>query len=69
MYLDTTYLMRCTDALEKAYINLQKYSEDELEYDIFRSAVIKEFEIIIEQSGQLLKKALSPYFSLFSSRR
>jgi nucleotidyltransferase substrate binding protein (TIGR01987 family) len=38
------------------------YSVDELEYDIFRSAVIKEFEIIIEQSGKLLKKALNPYF-------
>lgn len=62
MYLDTTYLIRCIDALDKAYSNLQKYSQDELEYDIFRSAVIKEFEIIMEQSGKLLKKVLKPYF-------
>ncbi|WP_203249934.1 nucleotidyltransferase substrate binding protein [Cysteiniphilum marinum] len=33
-----------------------------MEYDLYRSAVIKEFEIILEQSGKLLKKILLPYF-------
>ncbi len=49
-------------ALSKAYIKLQKYDKDEIEYEIYRSAVIKEFEIILEQSGKLLKKVLRPYF-------
>lgn len=62
MKIDTSYLVRCTLALEKAYENLQNYSTDEIEYDIYRSAVIKEFEIILEQSGKLLKKVLKPYF-------
>jgi len=62
MYLDTSFLERCVNALEKAYKELMKYDSDELEYDIFRSAVIKEFEIILEQSGKLLKKSLKPYF-------
>ncbi len=60
--LDTTYLSKCNMALSKAYIKLQKYDKDEIEYEIYRSAVIKEFEIILEQSGKLLKKVLRPYF-------
>lgn len=62
MNIDTTYLKRCILALDKAYHSLQNYSEDDIEYDIYRSATIKEFEIILEQSGKLLKKALKPYF-------
>lgn len=62
MNIDTTYLKRCILALDKAYHSLQNYSEDDIEYDIYRSAIIKEFEIILEQSGKLLKKALKPYF-------
>jgi hypothetical protein len=30
---------------------------------MYRSACIKEFEIILEQSGKLLKKTIRPYFS------
>ena len=62
MNIDTTYLQRCILALDKAYDSLQKYSIDDIEYNIYRSAVIKEFEIILEQSGKLLKKSLKPYF-------
>jgi hypothetical protein len=29
---------------------------------MYRSACVKEFEIILEQCGKLLKKALKPYF-------
>jgi hypothetical protein len=29
---------------------------------MYRSACIKEFEIILEQSGKLLRKSLKPYF-------
>lgn len=36
--------------------------EDDL-YDIYRSACVKEFEIILEQAGKLLKKCLMPYFA------
>jgi len=59
--LDTTYIKKCNDALERAYSFLSKYNEEDIEYEIYRSAVIKEFEIILEQSGKLLKKVLRPY--------
>jgi nucleotidyltransferase substrate binding protein (TIGR01987 family) len=48
-------------ALQRAYNLLSKYDKEEIEYEIYRSAVIKEFEIILEQSGKLLKKVLKPY--------
>ena len=35
--------------------------KEDIEYDIYRSAVVKEFEIILEQSGKLLKKKIRPY--------
>lgn len=60
--IDTTHINRCILALDMAYNKLQTYSQDDIEYDIYRSAIIKEFEIILEQSGKLLKKALKPYF-------
>ena len=60
--IDTTYLKRCITALDRAYHLLEKYSQKDIEHDIYRSTTIKEFEIILEQSGKLLKKALKPYF-------
>ncbi|CAG4995576.1 hypothetical protein DYBT9275_01671 [Dyadobacter sp. CECT 9275] len=62
MKIDTTYLERCIAALERAYSLLIKSEVDTIEYDMFRSASIKEFEIILEQAGKLLRKALKPYF-------
>lgn len=62
MNIDTTYYERCIATLDKAYSMLQNVDPVSIEYDIYRSACIKEFEIILEQSGKLLKKALSPYF-------
>ena len=59
--IDTAYITKCNMALQRAYNLLSKYDKEEIEYEIYRSAVIKEFEIILEQSGKLLKKVLKPY--------
>ena len=32
-------------------------------YEIYREACVKEFELVLEQSGRLLKKKLRPYFA------
>lgn len=61
MKIDTTYLERCIAALDKAHALLVKSEVDSIEYDIFRSTCVKEFEIILEQAGKLLRKALKPY--------
>ena len=60
--IDTEYLKKCIAAIEHAYIKLEKIQSEEIEYEIYRSAIVKEFEIILEQSGKLLKKAIRPYF-------
>ena len=60
--IDTVYLQRCIQALQKAQLLLQAAEPDSIDYDMYRSACVKEFEIILEQSGKLLKKALKPYF-------
>ncbi len=60
--IDTSFLARCIQTLDKAFTLLQQVDEESLDYDLYRSATIKEFEIILEQSGKLVKKCLKPYF-------
>ena len=62
MTLDTKYIEHCIQTLEKAYHLLQQSDVDGIDYEMYRSACVKEFEIILEQSGKLLRKVLKPYF-------
>jgi nucleotidyltransferase substrate binding protein (TIGR01987 family) len=62
MIIDTTYYERSIGTLQKAHAMLKEENSESIEYEIYRSACIKEFEIILEQSGKLLRKVLSPYF-------
>ncbi|MDD3685170.1 MAG: nucleotidyltransferase substrate binding protein [Bacteroidales bacterium] len=62
MIIDTEYYERCIRTLENAYSLLIKSNPDSIEYEMYRSACIKEFEIILEQSGKLLRKILKPFF-------
>lgn len=62
MNIDTTFFQRCIQTLEVAYLRLLETNNENIEYDLFRSACIKEYEIILEQSGKLLRKALAPFF-------
>ena len=63
MTIDTTYLNRCLQTLIVAFEAIQQRDSDEIIYDIYRAACVKEFEIILEQCGNLLKKRLRPYFA------
>ena len=62
MKIDTAYLERCINTLDKAQTLLKQSDPENIDFDMYRSACIKEFEIILEQSGKLLRKALKPYF-------
>ena len=42
---------------------MQRQQPDDVSYDIFQAACVKEFEIILEQCGNLLKKRLRPFFA------
>jgi nucleotidyltransferase substrate binding protein (TIGR01987 family) len=59
--IDTTYLERCIATLIKAYHLLQQTNPENIDYDMYRSACIKEYELIIEQCGKLLRKVLKSY--------
>ena len=63
MNINTEFLTRCIHTLEMALEQLQQYSEDDISYDIYRAACVKEFELVLEQSGSLLKKRLRPFFA------
>jgi hypothetical protein len=62
MKIDTLYLERHIATLDKAQTLLKQADPENIAYDMYRSACIKEFEIILEQSGKLLRKALKPFF-------
>ena len=69
MQINTEHLDNCIAALEYAAKKINKIDKDKekLEYDILRASCVKEFEIILEQSGKLLKKKLKPFFATAAS--
>ena len=63
MPINTDFLVRCIHTLESAFEQLQQRGPADDFYDILRAASVKEFELVLEQSGSLLKKRLRPYFA------
>ena len=59
MNIDTVFLRRCLDTLERALAELKRSDPTDIAYDIYRAACVKEFEIVLEQGGKLLKKRLA----------
>ena len=64
MTVDTSFLRRCIRTLEAAveWMEDHQVSDDSL-YDIYRAACVKEFELVLEQSGKLLRKCLAEFFA------
>ena len=63
MSINTDFLIRCISTLESGYTRLQHSELVRVEYDLYRAACVKEFEIILQQSANLLKKRLRPFFA------
>ena len=63
MIINTDFVTRCIRTLETAFEQLQQHEAGDVAYDIFRAACVKECELILEQTGSLLKKRLRPYFA------
>lgn len=63
MTLSTEHLGRCIETLKQSLVLLTHYKPDSLDYEIYRNAIVKGYELTLETSGKLLKKALKPYFS------
>ena len=64
MSIDTTFLRRCIQTLELALDELGRRTDaGDVIYDIYRAACVKEFELVLEQSGKLLRKRLAAFFA------
>lgn len=61
---DTTFLRRCIALLERAMEEFKQHEGcDDIMYDVCRAACVKEFELVLEQSGKLLRKLLAAWFA------
>ena len=63
MRINTDFLVRCVNRLESAVEQLQQREPGDTLFDTLREASVKEFETVLEQSGNLLKNRLRPYFA------
>ncbi|HNB45003.1 MAG TPA: nucleotidyltransferase substrate binding protein [Burkholderiaceae bacterium] len=61
--LNVEHLRRTADTLEQAIIKLSEVQPepDGVLYDLYRNAAIKSFELSLETTGKLLRKALKLY--------
>lgn len=60
--LNTDFVHRCIDTLRLAQSNLSQHDAKSVVYDVYRAACVKQFEIVSEQCGKLLKKSLLVFF-------
>ena len=65
--IDTGFLRRCIRTLEVAFTELESFGESDVLRDLYRAACVKEFELVLEQCGTLLRKRLAAFFA--SNRR
>ncbi len=64
MKLDTTFLHRCLTSLERAINEIERLDDTEdILYEIYCAACVKEFELVLEQSGKLLRKRIAAFFA------
>lgn len=63
MSLNTEYLKRCIETLERSYTLIKTVPESSIDYEMYRNSLVKSFEITLEQAGKLLKKKLMPFFA------
>lgn len=61
MVLITDHLSRCIQTLESSLMKLEKAAPESVDYEVFRNAVVKGYELALETSGKLLRKALKEY--------
>lgn len=61
MTLNTDHYARCIGTLETALERLNAAERESIDFEIFRNAVVKGFELTLETAGKLLRKALKAY--------
>ncbi|WP_298266418.1 nucleotidyltransferase substrate binding protein [Geobacter sp.] len=61
MNLNTDHFARCITTLESSLVLLKGADPQSIDYEIFRNAVVKGFELTLETAGKLLRRAIKAY--------
>jgi len=61
MKLNFDHLQRCSLTLERSLQSMAHADLGSIDYEVFRNAVIKSFELTLETAGKLLRKVLKAY--------
>ena len=61
MRLKTEHLARCIQTLATSLDWLRRADEGSVEYEVYRNAVVKGFELSLETAGKLIRRALKAY--------
>lgn len=61
MGLNTDHLQQCIKTLESSLERLNAAEPNSIDYEVFRNAAVKGFELSLETAGKLLRKKLKSY--------
>jgi nucleotidyltransferase substrate binding protein (TIGR01987 family) len=61
MQINTDHFARCVETLKSSLLHLQNAQPESVEYEVFRNATVKGFELTLETAGKLLRRALKTY--------
>lgn len=61
MEINTEHFARCIETLQSSLLHLQKEKEGSVQYEVFRNATVKGFELTLETAGKLLRRVLKAY--------
>lgn len=61
--LQTRHFTRCIQTLEASFALLQQSIPGSIDYEVYRNATIKGFELVLETGGKLLAKQLKEIFT------
>jgi hypothetical protein len=59
--LNTDHLEQCIKTLEISLQRLNQVKPESIDYEVFRNATVKGFELTLETAGKLLRKVLKTY--------
>ena len=60
----TQHLARSIETLESSLASLRGAPAESIEFEVFRNAVVKGFELTLETTGKLLRRALKEYVAV-----
>ena len=60
--LQTKHFKRCIQTLDASFALLKQAEAGSVEYEVYRNATIKGFELVLETGGKLLGKYLKQFF-------